>query len=637
MRDLRLMDAYLAVLVVGLAAGAIYALTATGLTLTYVTSGVFNLAHGSTGALGAYAYYEFRAKQGLPAWLSLLLVLGVVAPLFGLLLELLARRLAETTVAYKVVAVIGLQIGIVGLLIAHYGATPLVFPGFLPTDGFPLAGIVVGYDQLATFLIALGAVGALVVFFRFSALGTQMRAVVDNPALLALAGTSTSRVRRTAWVTGSVFAALSGILIAPTSGLDALFLSLLVLQAFGAAAVGLFRSLPLTLVGGLGIGVAQALVGKEVAQYQSLSGLPTAVPFLVLVVVLVTVKSSRLGAAGADRRLAPPLQIVPRPAKAPLLVLALVGAVLVPDLVGARLPLYATGAAFVVLFASLNLLVRTSGQISLCHAAFAALGGTTFHHLQDAGVPWLLALLGVGIVAVPAGALVALPAIRLTGIYLALATLGFGVLIQQLLFTTDFMFGALNNQPVARPSGFTSDRSFYYVLLVAAVVALALVAAINAGRLGRLLQAMADSPLALATAGTSVNVTKVLVFCISAWMAAIAGALLGAQGLSTSSQAFFPITSLLWLSVLAISGRGAVTAPIIAAALLTLPYGYISDPDVTELFLPGFGLAAIAAVLLTGRPTGRVAGGALASTREELRAKGGPVRARVAVAAGREV
>lgn len=624
------MDAYLAVLVVGLVSGAIYALTATGLTLTYVTSGVFNLAHGSTGALGAYAYYEFRTRQGMPAWLSLVLVLGVVAPVFGLLMELLARRLAETTVAYKIVAVIGLQIGIVGLLIARYGATPLVFPGFLPTDGFPVSGIVVGYDQLTTFLIALGAVALLVVFFKFSALGTQMRAVVDNPDLLALAGTSTARVRRTAWVTGSVFAALSGILIAPTSGLDALFLSLLVLQAFGAAAVGLFRSLPLTLLGGLGIGVAQALVGKEVADYDSLTGLPTAVPFLVLVVVLVTVRTTRLGAAGADHRLAPPRDLIPRTAKLPLVAIAFAGAVLVPDLVGARLPLYSTAAAFVVLFASLNLLVRTSGQISLCHAAFAALGATTFHHLQDAGVPWLLALFGVGLVAVPAGALVALPAIRLSGLYLALATLGFGVLVQQLLFTTDFMFGQLNNKPVARPAGFESDRSFYYVLLAAAVGALITTAAINRSRLGRLLRAMSDSPIALSTAGLSVSITKVLVFCISAWMAAIAGALLGAQGLSTSSQAFFPVTSLLWLSVMAISGRGAVTSPLIAAALLTLPYGYISDPEVTEYFLPGFGLVAVVAVLLTGRTvTGTTGEPALASTREALRARGGPVRARV--------
>jgi ABC-type branched-subunit amino acid transport system permease subunit len=624
-------NAYLAVLVVGLVSGAVYALTATGLTLTYVTSGVFNLAHGSTGALGAYAYFEVREKQGLPAWLSLIVVLGLVAPVFGLLLELLARRLAETTVAYKVVAVIGLQIGIVGLLIAHYGATPLVFPGFLPTHGFPLAGIVVGYDQLATFLIALGTVGGLVAFFRFSALGTQMRAVVDNPDLLALAGTSTALVRRTAWVTGSVFAALSGILIAPTAGLDSLFLSLLVLQAFGAAAVGLFRSLPLTLLGGLGIGVAQALVGKWTATYESLSGLPGSVPFLVLVVVLIAVRTSRLGAAGADRRLPPPLDPIPRPAKLPLLAIALVGAILVPDLVGARLPLYAGAAAFVVLFASLNLLVRTSGQISLCHAAFAALGGTTFHHLQNSGVPWALALIGVGLVAVPAGALVALPAIRLSGLYLALATLGFGVLVQQLLYTTTFMFGKLNNRAVARPDGFRSDRAFYYVLLAIAVAALWLVVAISRSRLGRLLQAMADSPTALSTAGLSVNVTKVLVFCISAWMAAIAGALLGAQGLSTSSQAFFPLSSLLWLSVLAISGRGRVSAPLFAAAMLTLPYGYISDPNTTQYFLPGFGLAAILAVLLTGRSAtaSPLGPGALGSSRDELRAKGGPVHARL--------
>jgi ABC-type branched-subunit amino acid transport system permease subunit len=198
------------------------------------------------------------------------------------------------------------------------------------------------------------------------------------------------------------------------------------------------------------------------------------------------------------------------------------------------------------------------------------------------------------------------------------------------------MFGKLNNRSVARPSGFESDRSFYYVLLAAAVGALVLVAAINRSRLGRLLQAMSDSPVALGTAGLNVSITKVLVFCFSAWMAAAAGALLGAQGQSTTSLAFFPVTSLLWLSVLAISGRGAFTAPVVAAMLLTLPYGYVSNPDVTKYFLPAFGIVAILAVLFSGRSSsgGSRTEEALATSRTTLRGRGGPMGARLAASAG---
>ena len=91
--------------------------------------------------------------------------------------------------------------------------------------------------------------------------------------------------------------------------------------------------------------------------------------------------------------------------------------------------MYTNALIFVILFLSLALLLNTSGQISLCHAAFVAIGASTFSHLTtDQGLPWLLALLGAGLVVVPVGALLSLPAIRLSGLYLALATFGFGIL-----------------------------------------------------------------------------------------------------------------------------------------------------------------------------------------------------------------
>src|SRR5205823_10121708 len=103
-------------------------------------------------------------------------------------------------------------------------------------------------------------------------------------------------------------------------------------------------------------------------------------------------------------------------------------------------------------------------------------------HFQDAGIPYLLALVLAGLVLVPVGALVAIPAIRLSGLFLALATFGFGVLAQYLLFGTKYAFGAKALRTLSRPElfgvSFIGDKAFYYFVLavvVAGVIAIELV------------------------------------------------------------------------------------------------------------------------------------------------------------------
>src|SRR5260370_14642405 len=130
-----------------------------------------------------------------------------------------------------------------------------------------------------------------------------MRGVVDNVELVALSGTRTVRVRRWSWIIASTFAGHAGVLLAPSLSLDALVLTLLIVQAFGAAALGFFSSLPLTFTGGLVVGIVASVLTKYGAVTSPdalLSGLPPSVPFLVLFLVLVLTPRRRL----VDRRLA---------------------------------------------------------------------------------------------------------------------------------------------------------------------------------------------------------------------------------------------------------------------------------------------------------------------------------------------
>lgn len=588
-------------LVTGITAGSIYGLAAVGLVLTYKTSGLFNFGHGAIAAGAAYVYYSVSIQHDAPAWLGLLLAVGGYGLLAGFLMEVLSRRLALAPTAYKVVATIGILLAVQASAALIFGPQSRPFPHFLPTDTVRFAGVNVGYDQIITATVALVATVMLFAFFRTSRLGKAMRAVVDDADLLDMTGVDPVRVRRASWVIGSCFAALSGVLIAPVLQLDATVLTLLIVQAFGAAALGAFSSLPMCYVGGLVVGVAAAFTSKLVVHTPALSALPQAVPFLTLFVVLLVLPRGRLQELGSQLRLPALLPTTFTAGRAVGTAGFAALLVLLPFITGSKLPAYSSALAYVVLFLSLALLVRTSGQVSLCQFGFAAVGASSLGHFQE-HLPWFLALLAAGLVAVPVGALIALPAIRLSGLYLALATLGFGILLSSVLYTTKLMFGTGAGLTVARPEwlGLDSDKGYYYVMLAIVAVSVVLVTTIERARLGRLLRALADSPLALSTHGTSINITRVIVFCVSAFLAAISGGLLAAQIGVVSADSFAAFQSLTLVAVLLIAGRRPVSSAFIAAASLVVIPVYVDNPDIASYLTLLFGLAALGVGVAAG-------------------------------------
>ncbi|MEV6056677.1 ABC transporter permease [Streptomyces sp. NPDC052107] len=637
------MSAWLPFIVIGVTTGSVYGLAAMGLTLTYKTSGIFNFAHGSIAALAAYAYYELRVVRGLPWPVALALAVVVVPPCIALVMERLTRNLAGATPTTKIVATVGLQLAITMALVAHYGGAGIDFPAFLPTDTVELIGVKVGIDQLISAIVAaLGALGFFV-FFRVSSMGVKMRAVVDDPALLELAGTSAFAVRSRAWLIGCWFAAVSGVLLAPQIGLDALLLTMLVVQAYGAAAVGLFSSLPLTYAGGLLVGVLAAVATKAVSGSEVLSGLPPALPFLVLFAALLLAGRGRLVEAGGHRSVPPSRPLVSRAAGRASAVAAVLVAGVVPFVVGPKLPVYSSALVFVLVFSSLHLLVRTSGQVSLAHAALVAVGSSTFSHLAvGAGLPWLVAVLLAGVVAVPVGVLVAIPAIRLSGLYLALATLGLGILLERVVYNSVWMFGATSTLPATRPALFEADTAFYYVLLCFAVAASLLIVLIGRSRLGRLLRAMSDAPTTLSTLGLGVNVTRVTIFAISAFIAGVAGALYAALGQSATGVPFVSYASLTWLALLVLCSGLRGAAPVAAAAQLAIVPAYVTNATVVAWLPVAFGVGALLVALREAGAAGRRGGGAgvtepTASRAAERLGAPGPAAQRLRLATVRTV
>jgi ABC-type branched-subunit amino acid transport system ATPase component/branched-subunit amino acid ABC-type transport system permease component len=591
-------------IVAGLVAGAIYGLAATGLVLTYKTSGIFNFGHGAVATIAAYVFYWLHVGHNVPWPLAGVLSVFVLGPIVGLLFELMARRLSVLPTICKVGATIGVLLSVEAVAGLWY-PSQLEFPSYLPTDTVRILGANVTYEQIIIIVVSVAIVAALFVFFRYARLGAAMRAVVDNPELVGLTGTRPQTVRRWSWVIGTSFAALAGVLLAPITALNASVLTLLVVQAFGAAAIGYFSNLPLTFAGGLVIGIGSSLATKYVGNSVWLAGLPACLPFIVLFIALL-VTPKRLLAERRAVAVVPPRQ----PWRAPTRVRNVFFAVFLllgiaaPSVAGVHIDQFTTGLCYVMLFLSLGLLVKTSGQISLGHLAFAAVGAAIFAHFSvNLGVPWLLAVFLAGLLSMPVGMLLAAPAVRMRGVFLALATYGFAILLEQGFFTQSIMFTQnVTGVPAPRPFlswlSVSSDRGFYYVVLAFAVLAVAIVVTIERTRLGRLLKAVSDAPNVLETQGATVNLTLVIVFAISAFIAGIAGSLIGATTTFVGGGAFASFTSLTLLAVMSLlQGRVPWYAILGAAGIAVIP-SYINLSNISSYMQILFGLSAIQIALL---------------------------------------
>ncbi|MGH9267345.1 MAG: branched-chain amino acid ABC transporter permease, partial [Acidimicrobiales bacterium] len=257
--------------------------------------------------------------------------------------------------------------------------------------------------------------------------------------------------------------------------------------------------------------------------------------------------------------------------------------------------------------------------------------------------PWLVALLGAGLIAGLVGAVLALPAMRVTGVYLALATFGFGLLMDNVLSPSGLMFGGTSQagrrvlRPDFGPVDPSNQKAQYYVVLAVVVVCCALLSALRRARLGRYLRAMADSPTALTTMGLGINTTRLIVFSVSAFFAGIAGALYATQTSPVTAFSFNAINSLLYLTILVVAAAfsGFVTSAFIAAALLVVVPSYLSSVTF-EVQSMLFGFAALLAAMVSdGRVDWRSLGQGVrarierSATASEQRRAHSPVTARL--------
>jgi branched-chain amino acid transport system permease protein len=610
------MSEFLSFTVVGLVTGCIYALIGTGLVVTYTTTGIFNFAHGAVGMFAAFAFWQLWQGWHVNPVVALVLALLVIAPAIGLVIErLLMRPLHGAPPDVLIVVSLGLLLALVGS--AQLIWDPSSFrrlPQFFNGSGFPLGNVRVSWHQVIAIVATAVAAILIAVLFKRTRLGIAMRAAVDSPALLAMAGGRPTLVQQSSWALSSSLAALAGILIAPIYQFNVILLTLLVVDGYAAAVIGRLRSLPIAIVGAMAIGLGQRYALGYGPGSGFLSKIQNIIPMVVLFVVLIALPQDRLRTASFAGIVAPRVASL-RSSLAGGGALLVVALIVSTQLSGPNLRVGANGFALALILLSLVLLTGYGGMVSLCQFTFVGLGATMMGHLGHGG-SLLGVLAAVGLCAA-VGAIVALPTLKMRGLYLALATFAFATVMDQAVFTQ--VLGTGGSLDIPRPNlpgvSTQSDRTYFILCTLVFVVAAVALLTVRRGPFGRRLVAMNDSPAACATLGVNVNWTKLVAFSASAGIAGLAGVLLEGVPQSSSAIDFNALLSLVALLLARVGGINTATGALLGAfAFALFPVLHDHFPQLGNLQFLLTGLAAIS----VGRDPNGICG-RIASIAERLR------------------
>jgi sulfate-transporting ATPase len=600
----------------GVGAGAVYALAAQGMVLVYRGSGVLNFAHGAIGMVGAFCFYLWRADgMSTPVAFVLALLLGAA---IGAATHLLVMRpLRRAPALSRLIATLGLLTFLLGLGLERWGDRPRIVAKVLPTTPVEvLPDAIVGKDRLLLLGVAVALTIVLFVVYRWTRFGLATTAVAESRRATATLGISPDVIATVNWAIGTTLAVAAAILIVNVTGLQVQNLTLLVVPGVAAALVGGFRSFGLTLAGGLAIGVLEsevAFLQTKVSDPTALAGWGRAVPFLVIILVLVV----------RGRALPLRSETIERPPAVgdgrvrPVVVAPLVLAAVVFLAVGPPtnvLEASITTASIGIIVLSLTVVTGYAGQLSLAQFALAGTGAWIATRLiANYDMPFELAAVVAILGTIPVGVAVGLPALRTRGVNLAVATLGLSLVVESLVLNNSKRTGGITGTQIGSVRLFGADFDAtrhperYAVLTFVCFVLVALVVAnLRRGRAGRRLIAVRTNERAAAALGIDVIGVKLYAFALSAAIAAVGGVLIGYHRPSVVFYPTFSIfESILVIVYGVIGGVGFVVGALLGAALApgalvaTLSGSLLDSAALVQLLL-----GALVVVILMRLPNG---------------------------------
>jgi ABC-type branched-subunit amino acid transport system permease subunit len=602
------MEIHLSSVALGVIQGLNIGLLAVGLVLIYRTTRVVNFAHGELGAVAAVLLSSLIVDHHWPYGVALAFVFVVAAVIAGAC-ELLLRRLFGRPRVLVMVATIGISQFLFLLTLV-----PLVRPEktFVPfpvpfTASFELDHYTFHEWDILTLVVAPFVVILLALFLTRTRHGLAMRAMAENGESARLAGVSVRRLSTIAWMIAGVLAAITVILASPAKGstfTEVIPLDLLV-RALAAALIGAMVSLPVAFGAGIAIGVVQSVVAYN---WPTGSNIELAIFTVLLVAMFARARGLKVGSRDEERsswRFAAVAEsgrddtLRRRVGLAGALGALAVAAAAPAFVTEGRAFLYGRVELFAVIALSLTILTGWAGQLSLGQFAFVAVGALVAAH-QAGSVPLVLLVPLGGAVAAIVAVIVGLPALRIKGLYLAVSTLAFAVLMEvSVIPTTCWTMPLVHNtfctglpdpsstllkRPTFLGIDVSSDRAFSYICLGLLVLALLAARLWRDHGVARVLIAVRDNEVAAAAMGVRVLRVKALGFALSGFLAGSAGVCLAFLTERINTNTFTAPQSILVVSMAIIGGLGSVPGAVLGALyLIGLPAFFDSTPTIQFL------------------------------------------------------
>jgi ABC-type branched-subunit amino acid transport system ATPase component/branched-subunit amino acid ABC-type transport system permease component len=599
----------------------VYLLYALGIVVIYRASRVINLAHGAMAMAPAYLFTTL-ARSGVPLPIAVVMAVGFGAVL-GLATEgLVVRRLRRqgpTAQTVGTAAVFGLVVALVAKI---YGTAPIVPPSLFPRGTLSLGTTGLRYGQIIVFILGIVIAAGLFALFRFTKIGLAMRGAADNRRGAALMGVDVDRTTQIAWALGGALAGLAGTFVGSLTNIHPYTLSFQVLPAFVAVLLGGLESLPGAVWASAVVGLVQGEVPALVL-IPGLSGLASSVGFPQAVLMILTfavmatrgkklvgsrVRDEGLGASalaptvaaeGADRRRRRPL----------LIALAIAGFPFIPGLPFSLLGDSVLAMFYLAVALSLVLLVGWVGQISLAQAELVGVGAFMTAVLANKlHIPFPVSFPIAALLAALVAAALGMVALRVRGLYLAVATLVFAAMADTFLFNSSW-FGieggsaSIKLKPLGTPKAFpyfdfNSVRLIYFIFLAFGVFCIYGLANIRESKTGRALFAVRGSEVAAASFGVDVTRYKLLAFAMAGAIAGGAGSLYMVYFRSAVPDTFNILASLFFLSVAVVGGLSSLGGAIFAALLFAALQEVFFRVQALAGFLNVVSSALLMAVLL---------------------------------------
>lgn len=606
-----------AVVVSGVITGLTYGIMAIGVILIYRSNRVINLATAAMGGFGAAAAARLMVNDHWSYWGAFAVAVAIGA-VVGLAVDLVVvRRLFDVPRVIVMVATIGVaQLLLFGQAVlpqpTQVTAYPSAFSGSLTIAGVNLDGAEL------TILVVVPAVAALLaLFFNRTRIGIAVRAAAANPDTARLSGIRVRSVSTLVWVIAGVLATLGTVLSAPitttTSGDIFLLGPGLLVRVLVAAVIGRMVSPLAALAGGVGVGLAEAVVFYY---WPNNPGLLDVLLLVVLLVALlpfvrrgaVTEIQSRWSFAPRMRPVTQELtsrwwvRSLPTAGYGVAITIGVLPLLIVHG--ASQRQLWSTVLLAAMVALSLTLLTGWTGQLSLGQYAFVGLGAMSTAALVDRGLGFAPALLVAAFVGAFAAVVVGLPALRVPGLMLAVTTLAFAVATASWILTWSFFLQG--NPSVTMPRAVVGSFSlapegtYYALCLVALVFVVFVVSNLRRSGFGRSLLAVRDNERSVAAMGLSPARIKITAFALSGAIAGFAGGLFAGLYVTFGPDNFDATQSLSAIAIVVVGGLSSVPGAVMGALFVVgIPVLFSNNPNV-GLLVSGAGVLAMLLVFPGG-------------------------------------